>query len=250
MIPSIEKTLHYLNSVSKDNHKITYCGLTYEMTAKKSFGIRPTTFYKDECLSCGQCCRNYDTVMFPSDMPEIKRRAEEGQEPYQFYLDNCNEYSVYIDGKECRFFSVPPMTAKDNHDIWTTNHKVLNCRWIFLRDGKKLCRIHEYRCITCGFPHMELYYNHEHDVGFLGHKQFGRNHQLGCTVDLKRPMDTETLEDNLYWLGRLQVVADYFDLRTYLPEIIEFLKRVDISDPPAETYFMKREQPKKLFNID
>ena len=250
MIPSIEKTLNYLNSVSKDDHVIEYCGLTYKMEGKSSFGIRPSTFCKDECLSCGQCCRNYDTVMFPSDIPEIRRRAEAGQEPYQFYLDHCDEYSVNIDGRECKFFSVPPMTAKDNHDIWTTNHKVLNCRWIFIKDNKKLCRIHEYRCITCGFPHMELYYNSDHTVGFLGHKQFGRNHQLLCPVDIRRPLDKETLEDNIYWLTRLNVVAEYFGINTYLPEILEFLESVDVNNPPAETYFLKKSSQKKLFNLD
>lgn len=249
MIPSIEKTLHYLNSVSKDDHIITYCGLTYEIKAKNRFGIRPTTFCKDECLSCGQCCRNYDTVMFPSDMDEIKKRAEAGQEPYQFYLDNCSEYLVFIDNEKRRFYSVPPMTAKDSHDIWTTNHKVLNCRWIFLKDNKKYCKIHEYRCITCGFPHMELYFNKDQNTGFLGHKQFGRNHQLKCPVDIRRPLDVETLSDNLYWLNRLKVVADYFDIRTYLPEIIEFLDKIDINSTPTDTIFFEKTLPKKLFDI-
>lgn len=249
MISSLDKTLHYLNCTSKENYHLEFAGSTYELTAKEEFGIRPSTFCKDECLSCGQCCRNYDTIMFPTDYDEIKRRADLGQEPYQFYLDNYKELPISVDGKEFKYYSVAPMTAKDNHDIWCNGHTVLNCRWIFLRDGKKLCKIHEYRCITCGFPHMELYPNHIGTKGYLGHKQFGRNWQLGCKVDIRRPLDKETLDDNIYWLTRLNTVADYLGVNTYLPEILSTLNKIDIDLPPTETIILRKDRPKRLFNI-
>ena len=250
MISSLDKTLHYMNCVSKNNHHLEFAGSSYELTAKDQFYIQPSTFCKDECLSCGQCCRNYDTIMFPTDIDEINRRAAEGQEPYQFYLDHCEELPLLVDGNEYKYFSVPPMTAQDSHDIWCDRHTVLNCRWIFLKDGLKLCKIHEYRCITCGFPHMELYANHQNTKGYLGHKQFGRNHQLGCKVDIRRPLDKETLDDNIYWLTRLQTVADYLGLNTYLPEILSTLYNVDIDNTPKETIILRRSKVKKLFNLD
>ena len=249
MIPSIDKTLHYLNSVSKENKHIEFSGVPYDLTTTEEFYIQPSTFCKDECLSCGQCCRNYDTIMFPTDYDEIKRRADEGQEPYQFYLDNCQEFTLSIEGKEYKYFSVPPMTAKDNHDIWCDGHKVLNCRWIFIKDGLKLCKIHEYRCITCGFPHMELYQNHEGYRGYLGHKQFGRNHQLGCKVDIRRPLDKATLDDNIYWLTRLNTVADYLEVKTYLPEILSTLYSIDIDHVPEKAIVLTKTRTKKLFNL-
>lgn len=247
MIPSIDKVLHYINAASKDNCSIQYLNNNYQITAKSEFGVRPSFFHKDECLSCGQCCRNYDTVMFPQDIPEIRRRAESGQESYQSYLDNCDEYSIFVNSVEKKFYSVPPMTAKDNHDIWTTNHTVLNCRWIFIKDSKKLCKIHEYRCITCGFPHMEIYPNRTETVGFLGHKQFGRNHQLKCPVDIWRPMDQETFNDNVYWLNRLKSAADYLGIETYLSDVLDFLQTVDITKPPAETVMFKKNRNRQLF---
>lgn len=250
MIPSVDKTIHYLDAVSKDNHHVEFAGISYDITRSSEFGIRPSMFCKDECLSCGQCCRNYDTVMFPTDMEEINRRAADGQEPYQFFLDNCKEDPLIIDGKEYSYISVPPMTAKDSHDIWTINHKVLNCRWIFLEGDKKYCKIHKYRCITCGFPHMELYQNHTRTHGYLGHKQFGRNHQLGCKVDITRPLDQETLDENIYWLRRLETVANYLNVETYLPEIIETLDNIDINDVPTDTiYFKDARRSRKLFGI-
>lgn len=249
MISSLDKTLHYLNCVSKNNHHLEFVGKSYELTAKSEFGIRPSTFCKDECLSCGQCCRNYDTIMFPTDYDELRRRADDGQEPYQFYLDNCSKLPLLVDGKEFSYFSVPPMTAKDNHDIWCDRHTVLNCRWIFIRDGKKLCRIHEYRCITCGFPHMELYPNRSNTIGYLGHKQFGRNHQLGCKVDIRKPLDEATLQDNIYWLTRLNTVADYLGIKTYLPEILDQLGKINVADPPTETIVLKRNCNKQVFVI-
>ena len=250
MISSLDKTLHYLNCVSKENHHLGFAGSSYELTAKDEFYIQPSTFCKDECLSCGQCCRNYDTIMFPTDYDEIKRRADEGQEPYQFYLDNCKELSITADGKEFKYYGVAPMSSKDNHGIWCDGHTVLNCRWIFIRDGKKLCKIHEYRCITCGFPHMELYPNHTGTRGYLGHKQFGRNWQLGCKVDIRKPLDKATLDDNIYWLTRLQTVADYLGVGTYLPEILSTLYNVDIDNTPKETIILRRSKVKKLFNLD
>lgn len=249
MISSLDKTLHYLNCVSKDYHKLEFAGKIYELIGKEEFGIRPSTFCKDECLSCGQCCRNYDTIMFPTDYDEIKRRADRGEEPYQFYLDNYDELPIIVDGQELTYYSVAPMTSKDNHDIWCNNHTVLNCRWIFLRDNKKLCRIHEYRCITCGFPHMELYPNHDHTKGYLGHKQFGRNWQLGCPVDIRRPMDRETLDDNIYWLTRLRIVADYLGVDTYLPEIIATLEDTDLNNVPTDTITFRKQKHKSLFKI-
>lgn len=246
MISSLDKTLHYMNCVSKDYHKFEFAGSVYEMQPKTEFNIRPSTFCKDECLSCGQCCRNYDTIMFPTDYDEIKRRADEGQEQYQFFLDHMDRLPIIVDGHAKEYLSVPPMTSKDNHDIWCNNHTVLNCRWIFLEGDKKYCRIHKYRCITCGFPHMEMYSNKANNVGYLGHKQFGRNWQLGCKVDIRRPLDQETLDDNIYWLNRLNIVADYMGVRTYLPEIIGILKDVDINNVPTGTITLS---PHKIKNI-
>lgn len=238
-----------MNCASKGNHKLSFVGNDYEMTASNEFIIRTSMFFKDECISCGQCCRNYDTIMFPTDLDEIKRRADAGQEQYKFYLDNCAELPIIIDGKEYKYYSVPPMTSKDSHDIWTNGNTSLNCRWIFLKDNKKYCRIHEYRCITCGFPHMEMWTNPSRNSGFLGHKQFGRNFRLGCQVDIKRPLDQETLNDNIYWLERLNIVADYFNIDTYLPEVINFLKTVDVNNPPKYDIVFNKSSSKKLFTI-
>lgn len=249
MISSLDKTLHYMNCVSKDYHKFEFAGKTYEMQPKQSVEIRPSMFCKDECLSCGQCCRNYDTIMFPTDYDEIKRRADAGEAPYQFYLDNYDELPIIVDGVEYRYLSVAPMTTKDNHDLWTKGHTVLNCRWIFLEGEKKYCSIHKYRCITCGFPHMELYPNKENNKGYLGHKQFGRNWQLGCPVDIRRPLDKETLEENIYWLNRLWIAADYLGVATFLPEIISTLSEVDVENPPTETITISKHRIIKLFDI-
>lgn len=249
MISSLDKTLHYMNCVCKDHYNLEFADSTYEMLPKEEVYIQPSTFCKDECLSCGQCCRNYDTIMFPTDYDEIKRRADEGQEPYQFYLENCKELLITVNGEEFKYLSVAPMISKDSHDIWCDRHTVLNCRWIFLRDGLKLCKIHEYRCITCGFPHMELYSNYNGTRGYLGHKQFGRNWQLGCKVNISRPLDKETLDDNIYWLTRLNIVADYLGINTYLSEILDTLYNVDISNPPKNTIILKRSKTKKLFQI-
>lgn len=248
-ISSLDKTLHYMNCASKGNHKLSFAGNNYEMTASNEFIIRTSMFFKDECISCGQCCRNYDTIMFPTDLDEIKRKSDAGQEQYKFYLDNCAELPIIVDGKEYKYYSVPPMTSKDSHDIWTNGNTSLNCRWIFLKDNKKYCRIHEYRCITCGFPHMEMWTNPSRNSGFLGHKQFGRNFRLGCQVDIKRPLDQETLNDNIYWLERLNIVANYFNIDTYLPEVINFLKTVDVNNPPKYDIVFSKSSSKKLFTI-
>lgn len=249
MISSLDKTLHYLNCVSKENHHLEFAKHSYELTAKEEFCIRPSMFCHDECLSCGQCCRNYDTIMFPTDLDEIKRRAGAGEEPYQFYLDNMKVLPITVDGNDHEYLSVAPMSTKDNHDIWCDRHTVLNCRWIFLEGDKKYCKIHEYRCITCGFPHMELYPNHVGTKGYLGHKQFGRNWQLGCKVDIRQPWDESTKQENIYWLRRLQTVADYLEVNTYLPEILETLINIDIDVPPKSDITFKLNRRKQLFNI-
>jgi len=251
MIPSVDKTVHYLDAVSKASHVIDFADVHYEMTPKEEFRIRPSTFFKDYCLGCGQCCRNWDTVFFPSDLDELYRQRDAGSEAHAEYLDVMQEANIYIDGKEKKYYSAPPVFLRDSHHIWVDSHTTLNCRWIYIEDGKKLCKIHNYRCITCGFPHMELYMNHVRTHGFLGHKQFGRNNHLGCKVDIKKNhMDQVTLHSNIYWLERLQVVADYFGLSTYLPEIIDYMKHVDLNNlPTLDVTFNPFPSKRKLFDL-
>lgn len=250
MIPSVDKTVHYLDAICKGHHVMEFAGVIYETSPKEEFRIRPSTFFKDTCLSCGQCCRNWDTVFFPSDLAELEKRASRGQESYQEYLDIMTEDTILVDGEEKIYYSAPPMYKNDGHDIWVTGHTVRNCRWIFMQDDKKLCKIHEYRCITCGFPHMELYMNIAKTHGFLGHKQFGRNNQLGCKVDIKKePMDQGTLDSNIYWLSRLEVVADYFGVSTYLPEVLDYLRNLNLDDLPDMDVIFKPTRTKKLFNL-
>ena len=232
-ISSLDKIIHYINCVCLSDSIIEYEGTHIELKPVESVIILPNMWYKDECKCCGQCCRNYNTVFSDDEYSYLKTLDSDSHREYQrLQLDKV----ISVDGNDYIYHEVPPMNSKDTHNIYTDNGKALNCRWINLQeDGRKLCKIHTYRTITCGFPHMEFRRQKDSNTGYVGHLQFGRNNQLGCTVDIKAaPYDALTQEDDLYWLRRLDHFSSEYGIETLLPRVIECVENINLTNLPQE----------------
>lgn len=235
MISSILKILNYLQYCSDFDGVVEFDDQVVKFKKIKELVISETLWHKDYCLCCGQCCRNYDTIFSEMEFEEVKKLATTSQ-AHQEVIDIAIQKNLVVDGQSYIYYMIPPMVAKDSHGIKTFNGKVLNCRWIDLQpDGKKFCRIHDYRTITCGFPHLEFREIGKAHVHSLRHIQFGRNHELGCTVDLTSPeYDKATYDDDFYWLNRLYDFSVQYNIPTLLPKVLDIYKHIDINNPPKE----------------
>ena len=246
-ISSLSKIIKYASCVCTKPYTLKYAGTEDIIRPVEGCYIRTSMWYADKCLCCGQCCRNYNTIFSDKEYQHLCTLDTPGHKEYVALQKDC---ILEVNGVPHVYHEVPHMTSKDSHGIYTNKHTDLNCRWVTLKDGLKLCRIHTYRTITCGFPHMEFRQSTSSPTSSLFHIQFGRNHQLGCKVDIKaEPYNQETKDDDLYWLHRLHEFTSEYGIETILPAIIECVENVDLNNLPKQDIFIPAHPARRLFQI-
>lgn len=139
MYSSISKILNYISCVSTADVQVKFkekpdsskeC--IVELPANSKVKINASVWHKDYCNCCGQCCRNYDTVFSPNEFLTVKHFAEQGSQPHQEIVDKAVQIEMEVNNVKHTFWSVPPMTNKDSHNIMVNTGTCLNCRWIDL----------------------------------------------------------------------------------------------------------------------
>lgn len=211
-------------------------GFTLGSPGVKEVRIHATIFQKDGCNGCGVCCSNYDTCFFENELdyissPDRLTEFKEKNLPIEAQdklMNLLQEHDIQVNGVVKHIYVVPPLKPKEIELYHRKNRPA--CRWIIPREtGEKHCSIHPIRSITCGFPHLTITPSHQYrrDYTVIAHRQYGRNHQLGCEVPIGRKypqqFDQETFDTDIYWLKRLNEVADYIGVTTWLPEVIAYL---------------------------
>lgn len=227
--------MRYISCVSDFEGDVEFEGHVQHFIRQPAINISQSLWHKTYCLCCGECCKNFNTVFSAEEYKEVQRRANEGSEPHKDYCSLAVELPLKVNGVDYHYVEVPPMSPKDPNALMNKRGTAIHCRYIDPQpDGKKFCRIHEYRSVSCGFPHLELRCTQGHTPSLL-HVQYGRNWALGCPVDLKLPeYDQETYENDVYWLTRLYEFAESYNIPTMLPQILEIFSKVDVANPPTE----------------
>lgn len=236
MASSLYKILRYISCVSDFNGIVEYENEHAQFYKQKGIRISETFWHKDYCTCCGECCGNFNTIFSANEFETVKSMDDE---PHKRAAELAVERKVIVDGQEFSYYEIPTLKSKDEPQIWNKRGTSIQCRFVDPQpDGKtKYCAIHLYRPISCGFPHMELRLNPKSpaNMSSLRHIQYGRNHMLGCPVDLKKlEYDESTYNGNLYWLQRLNDFADEYHIPTFLPKVIDYIKTVDWQNPPKE----------------
>ena len=72
-------------------------------------------------------------------------------------------------------------------------------------------------------PHCRFYYSQNTRTTSIGLSQFGRNWKLRCPVEFGIEIDEESIESRMMWLRRLDAAAQDLGIRTWIPEIEEYI---------------------------
>lgn len=231
---SIEKLCNYIGFTVKEDTVIKLPGKELNYRAKKGIVIQPSLFFSDYCVGCGVCCANYDTAYVGNEMELLNSDVTQAFEDknldvsnQQVLLNMLETLNIEVNGKSKIMYRVKEQGSV-NHGIHADGKpNRLLCRWIKVReDGHKHCGIHPIRSITCGFPHMEMFKRMpDNGYTYLGIKQYGRNHQLGCPVVFEENVfHKEVLLEKIYWLKRLQSACHYLEIPTWLDDVIKWLE--------------------------
>lgn len=231
---SIEKLFYYIGHTVKEDITVLINSKKLMYPKRKGVIIQPSFFSSDSCIGCGICCADYDTAYSGNEITMLESAKHEVFKDLDLPVENIAKVltllepvSVEVNGNIKTMYHVKEQ-GSCNHGIYVTGKpNRLQCRWIIERDdGRRHCGIHPIRSVTCGFPHMELFrVGVDKGYSYLGIKQYGRNHQLGCPVQFEQNVfNLEVFEEKLYWLTRLQAICHYLDIPTWLDEIINYLQ--------------------------
>ena len=192
IIPLIKKSITYRNKVYKPLDKII---------------ISPTIFRKIICnKNCGACCLKYTMDFLPHERkPKIKltKRIFENKEIHTFYSSDKNK--IYCD----------------------------------LLDTKTgLCSIHSLKPFSCDFEFVRFKYFKSKNCVYIGNYTYGRawnmrkiNGERGALCESTRIHSEENKKEILRKFKRLKEYIDYFEVDTYINEIIKQLEKLDIYKP-------------------
>lgn len=185
IIPLIKNELKYKNKVYQPLEKII---------------ISPTIFRKIICKEkCGACCLKYTMDFLPSEQkPKIKltKRIFENKEIFTFYSSDKNK--IYCD----------------------------------LLDTKTgLCTIHFLKPFSCDFEMIRFKYFKSKKTVYIGNYQYRRawnmlkiNNERGALCETINLYREENKEEVLRKFKRLKSYIDYFQIDTYINEIIKQLE--------------------------
>jgi len=209
---SVEKVIEkYLAAVCRE--PFTFKGVEY--TPMKIIRVSPLIFRKFVCPpKCGACCPVFSLDYLP----------------HESHPENVEVREVKINSQSFRVYSDMQHENKGTH-----------CQ--YLGDNGN-CDIHIVRPLSCDFEILR--FSHHKKIGKvdLCQRDFGRGHSLTrydgtkgsmCELTSVKEMSIEELEREimsiLERLHRLDAWAYYFNIKTHLPHIIEWVERGPYSEP-------------------
>ncbi len=252
-VPSAIRIIEYLGACTKETIHVEMQGFEKTYEALDQFVISPTFFKKDSCNSCGRCCHNFDTVYTQSGYKRIQNADPKVFEQFDLPFENVPKLldrivieTVIINGAKYPIYVSPKDTGKDvikrpipKVDGVRSADFRDNCHWLIHRpSGVWHCGIHPVRSITCAMPHSNIIRNNKSNTGTLCHRQYGRNWAMGCPIEFGE-FDMENYQSNIYWLTQLGKAADDLGVKTFLPEVLEFLQCEEVIKQLEEGHIPK-----------
>lgn len=257
---NIDKILQYLIPFSKEDIEIDDEAISYDIT---SIVLSDRFFEVDGCNMCGHCCPPEHNVYTQFEYEEIMNYDVQNLDEYglpRHYVEelkaNLIESTHRINGYQVKLYTfAKPFPMMFLPRKGENGKEVPRCYWVHKREDQHIvCGIHPVRSITCRMPHMRVFHNKRSGHVSITNSQFGRNWALGCLVEFSQPIDEAQF--NQVKAGRLEKleyllrVADDFHIKTYLPEVIKYIEKIEFKN--YRSYLGKNildKQPKKLFNI-
>ena len=192
----IFKLLEYLGHITKEFLKIEMNGHIDTYSPPVKVVISDKFFRSAKCKACGRCCPGISRAFLPSDIDE-QWRIEKGV---------TNQLFVSIN-------------ERDALPFWAYFNQNEKCD--FLVNSR--CSIHDNKPIHCALPRM--YFDRTKDRARLIKRPHGRNWRFGCPIEFKKFDYDEFLNWDLVYLKRLQSVAEYLSISSWLPEVIDYLDK-------------------------
>lgn len=214
---SVDKIFCYIQSIVKGEVKIG--NFTFK---EKKIEVSPLILREIECIRhCGACCSTTFTLDYLPDEDK---------------LENCIEREAY--GKK----------------VWTVypDKGQKGCKYLSKENGD--CLVHTCRPFTCDFEMLRFkQYVHENKV-LIGTFPFGRCWALtqynGTKGGIckKKGYSKEYKEDVIRKLYRLKDWIDYYEVPTYIQELIDYVKTLDSCE--GKVYWLNQPIDKsKLFSL-
>jgi len=188
------KLLEYLGRITKESLEVEIVGYTEVWLPPTKVVISDKFFRSAKCKGCGKCCSGISRSFLP----------EETDEQFRIEKDITNQLFVSINGRT----SLP---------FWIHYNKGEKCD--FLKNN--LCGVHSNKPIQCSLA--PIYIDWNKGRARLIKRPHGRNWRFGCPIEFKKFDYNEFLSWDLVMLKRLQKVAEYLNISTWLPEIIDYL---------------------------
>lgn len=188
IIPLIKEPIKYKNNIYKPLDKII---------------ISPTIFRKIICKeNCGACCLKYTMDFLPNEeKPQIKltKRIFENKEIFTFYSSDKNK--IY-------------------------------CDLLDIKTG--LCAIHYCKPFSCDFELLR-FKQFNKKIVYIGNYQYGRawnmlkiNKERGALCETINETSEDNRKEVLRKFKRLKSYIDYYQINTYIDEIINSLAILEL----------------------
>lgn len=271
-VNNLEKVISYIVPVAKE--RIMVDDIDYSKPVK-SISLGSKLFHSDGCVGCGSCDVVESTVLTQSEYDKVMSMTDEefravgfmwGPEgfdtaPFHRLKEGLYEEKHIVNGTSVSLwiFDLEPTIIYQPQRSIKGDKMIERCTWAVVHNHKEsnqyvTCGIWPVRSITCHMPHLRFYHNPSGTVS-ISENQYGRNHILRCPIIFQPPKNEEQFninkENRLDKLIKLKNCADDFHISTYLPEIIDYVKKVPFDDyteyleKPIVSSFHKR----KLFDL-
>lgn len=239
---NIDKIFQYLIPFAKTEVQVDSTLSNYPIT---SIVLSEHFFDVDSCNMCGHCCPPEHNVYTQFEYDEIMSYDVSNLESYGLpanYIEELRQGLVksehIVNGNVVFLYTfAKPFPTMFLPRKGENGKEVPRCYWVHKReDGHIVCGIHPVRSITCRMPHMRVFHNKRSGRVSITNSQFGRNWALGCLVEFYPPIDESQFEQvksgRLEKLEYLLRIADDFNVKTYLPEVIEYVKAIRYDNYP------------------
>jgi Fe-S-cluster containining protein len=201
-VDSVDKiVMTYFRSVTRDS--FTYKDKVYE---PRPLTVSPLILRGFTCpIGCGGCCPRFSLDYLPQE-----KRPDYVNHNRQI-LFNARYVEIYSDLQ--------------------ADHKDHFCRNLNKADGR--CGVYGQRPFSCDFELIRFFTSEEKNR--LSQQLFGRGWAFlriddgrGALCTMTAP-DEATINETIRKLNRLQMWASHFSLRTWVPEIIDWIYTGDVS---------------------
>lgn len=222
---STEKVLSVISVFSKHPFELKYRNKTLPFLPPDKLYISPTLFRSMECVpGCGWCCngpgkRAFSLDYYPTNIEEFKKS-------YPHLVESLTPIPLFINGKEKVVYS-------DSQ----RDHKNPFCK--HLSQPERRCGIHQANPFSCRFEILKG--DRKRNIGYLMKKKFSRGWMKRggvCASCIIRQFNVFEFKKDIQTLKEFNDISNYFEIKTWLPEILNILENVNVLDLPKDKIFV------------